>query len=34
MLGAFLDKGWMPSDALKNRKPLQRNEMNGFFWTP
>ena len=34
MLGAFLDKGWMPSDPLKNRQPRQRNEMNGFFWAP
>ena len=34
MLGAFLDKGWMPSDPLKNRQPRKRNEMNGFFWAP
>ena len=34
MLGAFLDKGWMPSETLKIRRPRERNEMNGFFWAP
>jgi hypothetical protein len=34
MLGAFLGKGWMPSDILKKRTPKDKAELEGYFWLP
>jgi endoglucanase len=34
MLGAFLGQGWMPSEALKQRGPMDKADLAGYLWLP